>query len=68
MKADWGAGNRWQDVTNRVRGCSGERSIMVNNDNMGGDPAYGVMKTLRIQARNSRGQSQQFTIREESMI
>ena len=67
MKADWGAGNRWQDVTNRVRALlSGNGRIVITPTNMGGDPAYGVIKTLRIQARNSRGQSQQFNIRENN--
>src|ERR1700760_4196749 len=69
IKADWGAGNRWTDVTNQVRRLvSGNRPVPVNVDTMGGDPAYGVLKTLRIQARNSRGQTQQFTYRENSTI
>jgi hypothetical protein len=69
VKADWGAGNRWMDVTNQVRRLlNGNGLIMVNNDNMGGDPAYGAYKILRIQATNSRGQSQQFTYRENSTI
>ena len=69
MKADWGAGNRWQDVTNRVRALlSGNGRIMITTTTMGGDPAYGVIKTLRIQARNSRGQSQQFNIRENNYL
>jgi len=69
MKAEWGAGNRWRDVTSRVRALlTGNGLIRVTNENMGGDPAYGVVKTLRIQARNSRGQSQQFNIRENNMI
>ena len=41
---------------------------MVNNGTMGGDPAYGAVKILRIQATGSRGQSQQFTYREGSTI
>jgi hypothetical protein len=69
VKADWGTGNRWMDVTNQVRRLlSSNRAVMVNVNTMGGDPAYGVIKTLRIQARNSRGQSQQFTYRENSTI
>jgi hypothetical protein len=69
MKADWGAGNRWMDVTNQVRRLlNGNRPVMVNNTNLGGDPAYGAIKTLRIQATNSRGQSQQFTYQENSTI
>src|SRR6202453_3162667 len=69
MKADWGAGNRRMDVTNQVRRLlNGNRVVMVNNDTMGGDPAYGAVKILRIQATGSRGQSQQFTYREGSTI
>ena len=69
VKADWGAGNRRMDVTKQVRRLlNGNRRVPVNNDTMGGDPAYGVIKTLRIQATNARGQSQQFTYREDSVI
>ncbi len=69
VKADWGAGNRWMDVTNQVRRLlNGNGRVVVNNNTMGGDPAYGVAKTLRIRAQNSRGQSQQFTYREGDTI
>jgi hypothetical protein len=69
VKADWGSGNRWMNVTNQVRRLlSGNGPVLVNNANMGGDPAYGTIKTLRIQATNARGQSQQFTYREGSTI
>src|SRR3984957_7544262 len=65
VKADWGVGNRWMDVTNQVRRLlNGNGVIVVNNDSMGGDPAYGAIKILRIRATNSRGQSQQFTYNE----
>ena len=57
------------NVTNQVRRLlNGNGVIIVNNDNMGGDPAYGQYKILRIQATNSRGQSQQFTYNEGSTI
>ena len=69
VKADWGAGNRWMDVTNQVRRLlNGNRPVFVTNDSMGGDPAYGAVKILRIRATNSRGQSQQFTYNEGSTI
>jgi hypothetical protein len=69
QKADWGAGNRWTDVTNQVRRLlNGNGRVIVNNTTMGRDPAYGAVKTLRIQATNSRGQSQQFTYREGDAI
>jgi hypothetical protein len=69
IKADWGSGNRWMDVTNRVRVLlSGNGTVQVTNSNLGGDPAQGTVKVLRIQARNSRGQSRQFTFNENDSI
>jgi hypothetical protein len=55
IKADWGSGNRWMDVTNRVRVLlSGNGMVQVTNSSLGGDPAQGTVKVLRIQARNSQ--------------
>src|SRR6516164_3492134 len=69
MNTDWGSGNRWKDVTERVRVLlSGNGMVQVTNSNLGGDPAVGSVKTLRIQARNSRGQSRQFTFKENDSI
>jgi DnaJ-like protein C11, C-terminal len=69
IKADWGSGNRWMDVTNRVRVLlSGNGMVQVTNSNLGGDPAQGSVKVLRTQARNSRGQSRQFTFNENDSI
>jgi hypothetical protein len=69
IKADWGSGNRWADVTNRVRVLlSGNGMVQVTNSNLGGDPAQGSVKVLRIQARNSRGQSRQFNFNENDSI
>ena len=48
VKADWGAGNRWMNVTNQLRRLlSGNGPVRVNNANMGGDPAVGASKILR---------------------
>jgi len=69
MKAEWGSGNRCMDVTNQVRILlSGNGMVTVNNRNLGGDPAVGADKILRIQARNSQGQSRQFTFKEGSSV
>ena len=57
------------DVTNQVRVLlSGNGIVQVNNANMGGDPAPGANKILRIQARDSQGQSRQFTFNEGGSI
>jgi len=69
MWAEWGAGNRRSNVTDRVRALlSGNGMVKVNNQNMGVDPAQGADKTLWISARDSRGQTRQFTYREGSTI
>ncbi len=69
VKADWGAGNRWMDVTNQLqRLLSGNGPVRVNNANMGGDPAVGASKILRIRAVNSSRQSRQFTFKEGDTI
>jgi Domain of unknown function (DUF3395) len=68
-KAEWGLGNRWMDVSNQVRMLlSGNGMVRVNNQNLGGDPAVGAIKTLRIQARSYQGQSRQFTFKEGDSI
>jgi len=69
IKADWGAGNRWMDVTPQVRVLlSGNGMVRVNNQNMGGDPAVGADKILRIQSRSYQGHSRQFTFKEGSSV
>lgn len=69
VKADWGAGNRWMDVTVRLRRLLiGYGFVKVNNANLGGDPAPGANKILRVSARDSRGRSQVFTYKEGSNI
>jgi len=69
IKAEWGVDNRSIDVTYTVRVLlSGNGMVKVNNQNMGGDPAVGASKTLRIQARNSQGHHRSFTFKEGSSI
>src|SRR5271165_4697150 len=65
MRAEWGAEDRRVDVTNRVRVLlSGRGTVKVNNTNLGGDPAEGARKILRIRARNFRGESREFNFAE----
>jgi hypothetical protein len=69
LKADWGAGNRWMDVTVRLRHLLvGYGFVKVNNANMGGDPWRGADKFLRIAARDSRGRNQTLTYKEGSNL
>jgi hypothetical protein len=69
VKADWGAGNRWMDVTVRLRQLLiGYGFVRVNNANLGGDPAPGANKILRVAVRDSRGRSQTLSYKEGSNI
>src|SRR5689334_3928298 len=69
VRADYGSGNSRVDVTNRVqRLLSGNGRVPVNNQTMGGDPAVGKDKTLRIAARNVNGANRQFTYKEGESI
>jgi hypothetical protein len=69
MWAEWGSGDRSVDVTRRVRELlsSGGR-VKVNNTNLGGDPAEGARKVLRISARDPRGEVRQFSFEEGQYI
>ena len=70
--ADYGYGNRRTDVTDILRdlisrgGVNGR--VAVNNQTMGGDPAVGADKSLRIVARNDRNEEQEFDYREGGFI
>lgn len=66
--ADYGAGNRRQDVTNTVRRLVNGPDFRVNNATLGGDPYVGADKTLRIVARDSNGQQRDFSYKEGSTV
>src|SRR5579872_6883898 len=72
MRADYGFANRRTDVTNLLRdlisrgGVNGR--IAVNNQTMGGDPAVGKDKTLRVFARNRNNQDHEFDYGEDGFV
>jgi hypothetical protein len=68
QSADYGAGNRRQDVTNTVRRLVSGPSFRVNNNTMGGDPWKGADKTLRIVARDSSGNIRDFKYGEGATV
>lgn len=53
LQADYGSGRRNRDVTERLRQrvFNGRLSVMVDNNGMGGDPARGETKRLRLRYR-----------------
>jgi Domain of unknown function (DUF3395) len=69
MSASWGVGNRWIDVTYRVRVMlSGNGMVRVTNQNLGGDPAVGADKQLRISARDTSERVRELNCREGAYI
>ncbi|HYL62566.1 MAG TPA: hypothetical protein VE077_08085 [Candidatus Methylomirabilis sp.] len=72
MRADYGFRNQRNDVTDILRdliargGVNGR--VAVNNQTMGGDPAVGRDKDLRIFARNRRNEQREFDFREDGFI
>lgn len=72
VRADYGSRNQRNDVTDIVKdlisrgGVNGR--VAVTNQTMGGDPAVGADKNLRIWARNRRGEEREFDYKESSFI
>ena len=68
MSADYGVNNNRMDVTNTVRRLVNGPDFRVNNTTMGGDPARGADKVLRIHARNGGGKMQDFIYKEGQTV
>jgi hypothetical protein len=72
MRAEYGFRTQRNDVTDLLRdfisrgGVNGR--IAVNNQTMGGDPAVGKDKMLRIFARSREGQEREFDFNEGSFV
>jgi hypothetical protein len=72
VRADYGFKNQRSDVTDILKdlmergGVNGR--VAVNNQTMGGDPAVGKDKSLRIIARNRRYEEREFTFNEGGFV
>ncbi|HEY2459296.1 MAG TPA: hypothetical protein VGI16_00735 [Candidatus Acidoferrum sp.] len=68
VKAEYGTKNRHVDVTQIVQRLLWERQdqgrFQVTNDAMGGDPAVGADKVLRVWAQNRRREQREFDYKE----
>ena len=66
ISADYGAGARRQNVTGRVQSMvqNGLLNFTVNNSALGGDPAPGQSKELRLRVREWNGRTQEMRFRE----
>jgi hypothetical protein len=72
MRADYGFKAQRTDVTDILRdlvsrgGVNGR--VAINNQTMGGDPAVGRDKSLRIFARNRRNEEREFDVNEGGFV
>jgi hypothetical protein len=72
VRADYGSRNQRNDVTDILKDLIGRGGVngrvAVTNQTMGGDPAVGADKTLRIFARNRRNEEREFNFKEGGFI
>jgi len=72
VRADYGWRQQRTDVTDLLRDLLGRGGVngrvAVNNQTMGGDPAVGKDKILRVFARNYRGEERQFDFYEGGLL
>jgi hypothetical protein len=67
LRAEYGSGGTWVDVTERVRALvNGDTlNMRVDNFTLGGDPTPGARKTLRLRVRDDYGREQILTYPEK---
>jgi hypothetical protein len=70
LRADYGSGNYWADVTQRVASMFRRDSLnfRVDNATLGIDPAPRQPKMLRLEIRNRDGQIEQQTYQENEFV
>ena len=69
VRAEYGAGRRWVDVTGQLQSIASSNSTFrMGNSTFGVDPAPGIVKSLRIFARDGRGREWRFEYREGSTV
>jgi hypothetical protein len=72
VRAEYGSKAQHNDVTDILKDLVGRGGVngrvAVNNQTMGGDPAVGADKHLRIWARNRRNEEREFDYREGGFI
>ncbi len=72
VRADYGFKNQRTDVTDILKDLIGRGGVngrvAVNNQTMGGDPAVGKDKSLRIFARNRRNEEREFNYNEGAFV
>src|SRR3954469_20867709 len=70
VRADYGSGNNWTDVTDRVRSLVQGESLnfRVDGDVLGAGSRHGRNRTLRLQLKDSNGALRQMTYRDAQQV
>ncbi len=70
IRADYGSGNNWVDVTDRVRSLVQGDSLnfTVDGNTLGAGQRRGRNRALRLQLRDSGGTSRQMTYRDSQQV
>jgi hypothetical protein len=70
IRAEFGLGNQWADVTAQVLSLVRGQGLNFRADvaNLRADPVPNQRKILRLKVRNSRGQIQDLTYPEKSIV
>src|SRR5947207_11201415 len=72
VRAEYGFKNRRTDVTDILKDLVGRGGVngrvAITNQTMGGDPAVGADKSLRIFAKNRRNEQREFNYREGGFV
>src|SRR5260370_33391928 len=72
VRADYGFKNQRNDVTDILKDLIGRGGVngrvAGNHQTMGGDPAVGADKSLRLFARNRRNEGREFRYQEGSFL
>jgi hypothetical protein len=70
LQGQYGAANHWVDVTERLHGLfrGNQLNFRVDNGTLGGDPAPGVPKVLRLAVRDVDGRIRQLEFRENQSV
>lgn len=55
LKAMYGAGNAWYDVTEKVKRLFDEKKEIKSCNRLGGDPCFGSVKVLKVEYACDRG-------------
>jgi hypothetical protein len=70
IRADYGSGNNWMDVTERVRSLvqNGSLNFKVDGDTLGANSRRGRNRALRLQLQDSQGTTRQMTFRDRQQV